>query len=1226
MPNGEERHDSPSARFEYLLERSGSVDPWDFTRLTDEAVAHAADNNRRDELSETRAWRTLGPRNLGGRIRCLAQDERNPNTVYAGSGHGGLWRTNDGGDTWEALDFLDPPGVRHGVPIGAVAVSFSNPNLIYLGTGEPTRSATGGNRDIPGNGLYWSINGGGSFQRIDHPDVGTGTIGASQYETIIVDPWEPKRLWIASPDRGLARGTPPAVSGIPVFQRDTIDHASAAGTQMASDVWVDFGVDRATPPSTVRVYVALWGMGVYRAVYNRNTDTWQGSSGSIWTSITPPAFPANFTRIKISGCRQQPNWISAVAGDPNNAASNVFLSDSHGDSGSWVDTGVRPGDIGTQANYDLLLGLHPSDPSILITGSFELFLGRHNAAAGTTAWTKIIDWLEHDRGDRAQHADQHALLFDHINPNRIWIGNDGGLSTSSDLGGSWRERGLGINAAQFYDITTHPIYPYIFAGGLQDNGTWMSYGGQTWFHVNGGDGFEVAFDPTDPDPRKFFSTTQTGIFRTNIITAANPLTVNSFYVNRLPDLPQVGGNDVNNQASRSRLANGLVPVATNSTFVNGVVAHHPTNPNELIYGWINGGFRTTDGTNFSPLITSVPGATYSVTKIVYSPIGQHPNTHWWVATDQGQLFFTDDNNASPLSDLVAGVSVQLHGAAPPIALNLAGNNITGVAVNRNNDEIIAISVTTRNVFEGAQGFVFLSGDGGATWCEISGRCDPCHSDESDRLNPSVASAIVFDPTSSGDVADAQTLYCGTMAGVYIIRNAIAPNGSITNFSPRWRTFNQSLPLTLVFDLESVQFQDASGTTHNLIRCATHSRGAYECDLAGAPAVKLLIRDTPVDDGNRYDAAHLIPDNHDPRMSDGTDMLSNQAFDIRIDTPPYRFFGSAMDGLEFDEHLRSEPLAAGKQNFVYVQINNVGTGISNQAQLHLYWAQAAGTPLQAPDLQATFWAEYPAVQAGDTWELVASKTVVVVSGQPVVIGFKWEVPGHLTGEVALLAVVDDPDQDALDGLALGNVVDPSNAASFIGTERRTALRQTTVIPAPADALLRDGLDDLGHLGETAWGARSHDIIVVQTPEADPNTAFADANDLRTGDIISGSATNHIYVRIQNIGGSALTNVTVEVFRIPLNSLQDPNTWAPAIGSANVASVNANSSVIMPSINWVNPADPAPNTSYLLFALVQADNDPRPDFLTRVNSLQSVWDLVLQAVDGGNAVLRGIRWQA
>ncbi|WP_075185941.1 hypothetical protein [Teredinibacter haidensis] len=1221
------RHDNPSARVDYLLRRSGSVSPWDFNRLTDEAVTHAADNGRRDSLASSRAWRPLGPRNLGGRIRCLAQDERDPDTVYAGSGHGGLWRTRDAGDTWEVLDYLDPPGVHHGVPIGAVAISYSNPEILYIGTGEPTRSPPAGTvRDIPGNGLYWSTNGGESFQQIDEPDIGEGDIGASQYETIVVDPWEPKRLWIASPDRGLARGIPPVFGGTPNFHRDNIDHAAApaAGSQQASDIWVDFGASRTTPPTTVTVYAALWGNGVYRAVYNRNNDSWQGATGSVWTQITP-AFPAGFTRIKISVCRQQSNWIAAVAGlGAADNTTNVFLSNNQGNAASWVDTGSRAaaGDTGTQASYDLVLGVHPSNPAIIITGSVELFLGRHNAVASTTVWSRILNWQQHDLGDRAQHADQHALLFDAADPRRIWVGNDGGLSSSVNLGTTWRERGLGINAAQFYDISSHPTYPYIYGGGLQDNGTWLSYGGQTWYHVNGADGGEVAFDPTNP--RNFFATWQGGFDQTTIQSIVAAIGSNN-YMNRLPDVPQVGGNDVNQQAALTVAGTGIAGVH-GATFV-GIIAQHPTLANHVLVGRNGAAYLSTNGVNFNQVNTGAfTGANDPVSKIVYSP--QTPNTNWWVATEQGQLFFTNDANATAWTELAAAASATVHDSDPAVTVQSAGNYITGVAVNRSNDAIIAISVTLRTSVGGAQGFVFLSGDRGVTWCEISGRCDPCSSGGSDQLNPSAATALVFDPGSSTNVANTQTLYCGTMAGVYVIRNAIAPSGSITNFNPEWHTFNGGLPLTLIFDLESVTFQDAGGTAQNLLRCATHARGAYECDLGGAPPVKLLIRDNIVDDGRRYAAAHQVPNNHDPRMTAGATavMQLNRALDLRIDTPPYRYFGSAMDGLEFDEHLRSQSLAAGKKNIVYLQLNNVGSGRSTNAQLNIYWAQASGAPLQAPDLQADFWTQFPNVEDGGVWQKVGGKQInSLPSGQPLVVGFKWNVPGQLTGEIALLAIASDPDQDALNTAGLGLVVDPAKAGSFIGTERRTALRQTPVLPAPPDALLRDGFDDLGNLGETAWGARSHDIIVVHAADPTPAATFADGTDLRKSDVLDGSETNHIYVRVNNAGSRPLSNVAVEVFDIPFATLEDPSTWVTR-GTVNLANIAANTSAIMPAIQWPTPADPAPNNGYLLFALVQADGDPRPDFLARVDSLASVWEMVLEAVDSGNAVLRGIKWQS
>ena len=112
------------------------------------------------------------------------------------------------------------------------------------------------------------------------------------------------------------------------------------------------------------------------------------------------------------------------------------------------------------------------------------------------------------QGDRAQHADQHGFLFDRADPRAIWASNDGGISYSTNFGRTWRKRSHGILAVQFYDITSHPTYPHIYGGGYQDNGTWVSYGGPTWYYVSGGDGGAMAFQ--HGDAHRFLTTWQGG--------------------------------------------------------------------------------------------------------------------------------------------------------------------------------------------------------------------------------------------------------------------------------------------------------------------------------------------------------------------------------------------------------------------------------------------------------------------------------------------------------------------------------------------------------------------------------------------------------------------------------------------------------------------------------------------------------------------------------------------
>ena len=1214
MSDIEDPRDNPSQRVQEILRRTGTVSPWDFAQMTGQAINHAADPIRQDAVNASLHWRPLGPRNLGGRIRCLAQDERDPQVIFAGSGQGGVWRTKDAGDSWTALDSFSPPNTRQSLAIGAIAVSYSNPEIVYVGTGEPTRDSSGGDRDIPGDGLFKSSNGGDTFHQID--DVLLGTLGFGQYENIVIDPWDPDRVWIASPDGGLGRITPPPRGGVaPAFHTDVLSHPSIGllVDQRATDIMVDFGPSRTTPPNRVWVYVALFNTGIYRAQYDRSTDTYVSVGGNIWTQITP-RFPRNFTRIKIAYCRSQPNWIGAVAGIAGDRASRVFISDDRGD--NWITTRRRTRDGGTQARYDLVLEFHPQDPTIFIYGSVELFRASYNVPRDRTTWTKIIDWTRHDRGDRAQHADQHALLFDAANPTRIWVANDGGVSTSPDLGGRWRERGLGINAAQFYDITTHPKFPYIYAGGLQDNGTWLSYGGSTWFHVNGADGGAVAFHPTDP--RRFVATWQSGLDQT-LLTSTTDSYGSRDYMNRLPDVAQRGSSNVNLRAVLSPLTRGFSSRHT-PLFV-GVVASNPQSANDILVGRTGAVYRSTDGVRFRrpPGVPRFTNRNDEVSNVAFSP--QTP-TSVWITTDNGQVFFTPDVNTGPWNEVT------------PPTLAAADAIVTGISFNPQNESIVAISATVRARTSGAaQSLIYLSGDSGQNWSEISGRTVALLSSANEQFSPSAATAIVIDPSSPADVTQAQIVYCACFAGIYVIRNAIAPTSSTSTFTPVWHTFNNNLPLPLIFDLEAVTFKDNSGTTKHLLRCATHARGSYECDLSGAPRVKLLIRDNIVDDGVRYDAVHLQPNNYDPRLTPNPALTPDPAaiipfdksIDIRIDTPPYRFFGSIIDGLEMDEQLRSDELAAGIRNIIYVQLHNYGYGISNSAELHLFWARSGAI---APNLQNTFWSEFPNVSDGDTWQKVESMNLdFLESGQPKVLTFNWDVPGDLTGPIALLAVATDPINDALDTSLLSKVVDPSSPTSFIGIERRTALFITDVVTSPADVSSRDGFDDTGIFNETAWGTQSYDIIVTQVAEATPNAVFTDLNDPRESDVLHGSGTNHIYVRVHNQGGTALTNPSVEVFRVNLASINDPSasSWQ-SLGTQTEVSIPANSSVVFQSITWANPPDPTPASHYILVAFIQGDGDPRPEHLSRVDSIESFWQLLLEDLDSGNAAVRRINWQA
>ena len=127
-----------------------------FRGLYRAAASFAANPANADAQSANLPWVALGPRNVGGRIRCIAQDPINTATLYAGSAFGGLWKTENRGDTWRPIGFFLPASRRREIspPIGAIGICHRTPTTVYVGTGEPVPYI------VSGIGLYRTIDGG----------------------------------------------------------------------------------------------------------------------------------------------------------------------------------------------------------------------------------------------------------------------------------------------------------------------------------------------------------------------------------------------------------------------------------------------------------------------------------------------------------------------------------------------------------------------------------------------------------------------------------------------------------------------------------------------------------------------------------------------------------------------------------------------------------------------------------------------------------------------------------------------------------------------------------------------------------------------------------------------------------------------------------------------------------------------------------------------------------
>ncbi|QSQ26063.1 hypothetical protein JY651_14540 [Pyxidicoccus parkwayensis] len=1173
-------------------------------------------------------WTPLGPRNVGGAIRALAQDPVLLDTFYAGAAEGGLWRTTDQGNTWEPLGETDL-GI---VPVGSIAVAPSDRRFIYVGTGEKSSGATGG------IGLFRSRDGGATFERLadgDEFQASPAPGAAYRYTRIVVDPREPTRIWAAS-STGLWR-----VEGTSAT-REVLPTAMAMLTDVAL-------AQDPTNANNLVLLVAAQGTGVFRGVFNRSSGNvaWTTSAGFPPTRPnSAPPLPNPVGRIRLAFAPSNANIAYALAEDMFSPPVTynmrfplpLLRSTDGGATFAYVPVGgtvnfmhaptplvaasPKPG----QAFYSLELVVHPTNPATVVAGYVDL----HQSTNSGGSWTQLINWtnyMNHDR--RAQHADMHAIIYDlrertSAAPRRLWVGNDGGISYTEDVGATWRKRSYGIIGAQFIDISTHPQFPYIFGGGMQDNGTFVSYGGPTWYRAGGGDGGSMTFDPTNA--RQFVVTNQerTESATVGLAGTASPL-------REVPVTGAVGAID--DYQVQTTTIDGGIPAGNGQEF-RGLVRGDPVTPGRLLLGRKGGAFITTNtGTSWTqlgtpPLAYTAPtGGGISETSAMAFAHGAAAATDFYVGTSTGDVFATANNGGA---------------FTHTTPFNAGGVQafISAIAVHPAHPEVVAVASYA------ASGKVMLSHDRGAHWKDISG---------GNELPPGGVASLAFHPT------DERVLFAGTLVGVWVTRSlpqyagaALPAAGTINT---RWKSFNRGLGPMLVNDLEVVPVT-------NTLRAASFARGCFEASIRGVqgdgdpgpyvtdpdyrvPAVRLSIRNHAMDDSRSYPAMNLAAG--DPRLpaAHATPHLDNnrQSIDIKVNAPEFEDrarhflqserYGHLPDGSELDEEFISEQPISGDTNRIYIQVHNRGFDTANNVRVSLYWADA-GDPVNLPFLNVAD-INYPNDPAASSaWQRAGVQTVGAIRpGQPAVVRFEWTLPLTVRRNVALMALCDCA-QDPLDFASA-----QANVDVFISLERRAAMRVTPVL---YDAVfIRDGLDDFGRRGSVAWGGRSPDVLVLRKAVADaipaadlnsPTGPLGNLLDARAGDRIRPGNDNAIYVRVHNRHDVAI-HVDVELYQAPVDH--------PTTGPWTAVGLRTRASNVLPG-TWqvvrfdLTAADPAPTNpstwtkAFVLGAVCRGvdaatgtELDPMPPLAT-LTGVDAFWSFFTRGPLATNAVLRALRFEA
>ncbi len=410
-------------------------------------------------------WENMGPNTidtLAGRMLSLVFHPDDPNIIFAGSGAGGLWKSVNAGEDWEALTD-DLPSMR----VSAVAINPNNPDEILIGTGIGKVVSTALQ---PGVGVLKSTNGGETWSETSFSYDLTQIV--STYK-LVYDPFVEDKVYLA------------ATNGF-FISNDGGDNWTSTNTSRIYDIEL-----HSTEEGVI--YIGTHLIGVQKS----------NNGGLNWTTLNNgiPSGSGIF-RTEVALCESQPNIVMAKLVN-NNTFNDIGLYKSTDDGNNWAQLPNAPNVSCQPSNPSACsgwvfntLGIAPDDPDKIYMGGVQ-FWYTHDGG-NTWIWK---DYLSNGTGGgnvNLVYVDHWDIDFDPATPGRMYVCCDGGVIRSDDYGITWTRMSHNLINAMMYSSATHPDDPNLMIGGFHDHGLqrWIGDpGNQTWTRWSLNDGVKTLFDP-----------------------------------------------------------------------------------------------------------------------------------------------------------------------------------------------------------------------------------------------------------------------------------------------------------------------------------------------------------------------------------------------------------------------------------------------------------------------------------------------------------------------------------------------------------------------------------------------------------------------------------------------------------------------------------------------------------------------------------------------------------